>query len=248
MTTKADSLSRLLGIRLQNDAAHAGQAVGVQSMSAAKIIEIARIVPDVNQPRRAFDDDALEELAGSIRDLGQTDPVKVRWDAALDRYVLIDGERRLRAATMAGIKTLTAVIDNRPMTADQVLEFQLVENALRADLTALESGAAYQQLMAVWNVNQQQLAQRLHISPAKVSRAIAALSLPADVQQAVDQGRVGAMTAVKNARRKITKRRPSASFKRTCPAGVAVFTLKAGHTLEGLLVSLLEQERSRAAA
>ena len=251
MSTKADSLSRLLGVRLSSDAAHASQTVGVQAMTTAKVIDIDRILPDENQPRRAFDDAALDELAGSLRDIGQTDPVKVRWDVARDRYVLIDGERRFRAATKAGLKTLTAVVDNRPMTSDRVLEFQLVENALRADLTPLESGAAYRQLMAVWNVTQQQLAQRLHISESKVSRAIAALTLPTDVQQAVEQGKVGATTAVKTARRRPASKSKSKTTKPvrlTCPAGTAVVTVKPGHDVVEVLTALLEQARGRAAA
>lgn len=251
MSGKADSLSRLLGGRLAGDAAHAGQTIGVQAMAAAKVIDISRIVPDENQPRRAFDDADLEELAGSLRDLGQTDPVKVRWDAARDRWVLIDGERRLRAATKAGLKTLSAVVDNRPMTSDRVLEFQLVENALRADLTPLESGAAYRQLMAVWNVNQQQLAQRLHISESKVSRAIAALNLPTDVQHAVEQGKVGATTAVKVARRKPAGRSKDKNTKPvriTTPAGTVVVTVKPGQSVADVLVAALDHERRRAAA
>lgn len=251
MSTKADSLSRLLGGRLSGDAAHASQTIGVQPMTTAKVIDISRIVPDENQPRRSFDDTELDQLAGSLRDIGQTDPVKVRWDAARDRFVLIDGERRFRAATKVGLKTLSAVVDNRPMTSDRVLEFQLVENALRTDLTPLEAGAAYRQLMAVWSVNQQQLAQRLHISESKVSRAIAALTLPTEVQQAVEQGKVGATTAVKVARKRPTRRAKAKTTKPvrlTCPAGTAVVTVKPGHDVVEVLTALLEQARGKAAA
>jgi ParB family chromosome partitioning protein len=252
MSAKIDTLQRLLGTRVASDAAHAGQTIGVQALTTAKVIDIRRIAPDPDQPRRTFDDDDMADLVGSLRDVGQTDPVKVRWDAGRDRYVLIDGERRWRAAQQAGLTTLTAVIDNRPMSPDKVLELQLIENALRTDLNALEAGAAYRQLMGVWNVNQQQLAQRLHISPSKVSRAIAALELPTSVQQAVESGKVGAMSAVKQARRKPASNSRKAS--KTAPvrivtaAGVVVVTVKPGKSVVDALMAAVEAERKRGAA
>jgi ParB family chromosome partitioning protein len=250
--TKADTLARLLGTRVAADAAHAGRTVGVQPLPTAKVVDISRIVPDPDQPRKFFDDDDLALLAGSMRDLGQTDPVKVRWDAARDRWVLVDGERRYRAAQRAGLTTLTVVVDDRVMAPDRVLELQLVENALRADLTPLESGAAFQQLMAVWHCNQQELAARLHISPSKVSRAIAALALPPDVQQDVESGKVGAMTAVMNARRKPSApgrraRRPAA-VKISTAVGVVVVTPKQGQSVSDVLAAALDAERKRGAA
>jgi ParB family chromosome partitioning protein len=250
--TKADSLARLLGTRVAADAAHAGQTVGVRPLTAAKVVDIGRIVPDPDQPRKVFDADDLGLLAGSLKDIGQQVPVQVRWDAGRDRWVLIDGERRWRAAQQAGLTTLMVVVDDRGVPPGRVLELQLVENALRADLTPLESGAAYQQLMAVWNCNQQQLADRLHISPSKVSRAIAALSLPADVQQAVETGEVGAVAAVMKARRRPTsKARKSARMvpvRIATPAGVVIVTPKRGQSVVDVLAAALDAERKRGAA
>jgi ParB family chromosome partitioning protein len=249
---KVDTLARLLGTRVAADAAHAGQTVGVRPLAAAKVVDISRIVPDPDQPRKVFDADDLALLAGSLKDIGQQVPVQVRWDAGQDRWVLIDGERRWRAAQQAGLPTLMVVVDDRGMPPGRVLELQLVENALRSDLTPLESGAAYQQLMAVWHCNQQQLAARLHISPSKVSRAIAALTLPTEVQQAVETGKVGAVAAVMKARRK-----PAASGRRAdrpapvripTPAGVVVVTPKPGRSVVDALAAALDAERQRGAA
>jgi ParB family chromosome partitioning protein len=250
--TKVDSLARLLGTRVAADAAHAGQTVGVKPLPGAKVVDISRIVPDPDQPRKVFDADDLELLAGSLKEVGQQVPVQVRWDAAQDRWVLIDGERRYRAAQRAGLTTLMVVVDDRAMPPGRVLELQLVENALRADLTPLEAGAAYQQLMAVWNCNQQQLAARLHISPSKVSRAIAALTLPTEVQHAVETGKVGAVAAVMKARRK-----PAAPGRRAArpapvriptPAGAVVVTPKPGRSVVDALAAALEVARKREAA
>ena len=251
MTTKADHIARLLGTRVAADAAHAGQTVGVQSMSTAKVIDITRIIPDPDQPRKTFDPDDLALLAGSLRDHGQRDPVKVRWDAARDRWLLIDGERRFRAAQTVGMTTLSAVIEQQTLTSDRVLELQLIENAIRADLTPLESGAAYQQLMAVWNCSQKALAQRLHISESKVSRSLDALNLPAETKAAVDAGKVGVMSAVKEARRK-----PAAAGRRrsvgkpvriVTDAGTVVVTAKPGRTVDDVLAAAIDRRRREAA-
>lgn len=250
-STKVDALSRMLGVRLTADAAHAGQTVGVSTLTMGKTIEVSRIIPDPKQPRRHFDESELEELAQSLKDHGQMQPVRVRWDAAADRWVLIAGERRYRAALKAGLTTLAATVESQHVDADRVLAFQLVENALRADLTPLEAGAAYRELMAVWNCNQQELAARLHVSASKVSRAIAALDLPADIQQAVDDGKVGAVAAVKQARRKPTSSRKSSKPKPVrivTGAGVVIVTPKPGQSVVDVLLAAVESEQKRGAA
>ena len=246
--SSAKHLQRLLGGRLEMDAAHAGQTVGVQPLMSAKVIDIARIVADPTQPRREFDPDELSRLAESIRDIGQTDPVKVRWDAARDRYVLIDGERRWRAAQQTGVLTLTAVVEGRDLTADRLLEMQVVENALRTDLSTLEAGAAYRSLMQSWGCTQEELAARLHISQSKVSRAIAALSLPPEVQQVA--GDRGVVAAVKRASRASGRRKSSKpkAHRLVTPAGVVVVTPKPGQSVADVLAAALDQERLKGAA
>jgi ParB family chromosome partitioning protein len=250
--SKTDALHRLLGTRISSDAAQPGETVGVQSMAAAKVIDIDRIVADPTQPRREFDETEMAELAASLRDLGQQQPIRVRWDAQQERYVIIAGERRWRAAKQAGLKTLSAITDDKTLAADRVLEMQIVENALRSDLTPIEAGAAYRLLMQTWGCTQQQLAARLHVSQSKVSRALQALDLPEPVKAAVSQGKVGAVAAVKKqatqrAARKQTKKgtRPS---RLVTPIGTVVVTPKAGQSVVDVLLAAIEQERGRAAA
>ena len=248
--TKADALARMLGVRLTADAAHAGQTVGVAPLPTAKTIEVDRIIPDPKQPRRVFDDADLDDLGQSLKNHGQLQPIRVRWDAAADRWMLVAGERRYRAAVKAGIRTLEATIMTQSDPADRVLAFQMVENALRADLTPLEAGAAYRELMAVWNCTQQELAARLHVSQSKVSRAIAALDLPADVQQAVDDGKVGAVSAVKQARRKPSSRKPSKPkpVRIVTGAGVVIVMPRPGQSVVDVLMAAVESEQKRGAA
>jgi ParB family chromosome partitioning protein len=239
-----------MGSRLAADAAPASVAVGVSPLTSAKIIPLDRIVPDPSQPRRHFDEEELNNLAGSMRDIGQTDPVKVRWDAAKDHYVLRDGERRWRAAKIAGMTTLNAVVDNRGMDTDRVLEMQVVENALRQDLTTLEAAAAYKTLMQAWGCSQTQLADRLHISQSKVSRALKALELPDDVKEDIQAGVVAPVAAVKKAssksgRRKTTK--PKATKIET-DVGTVVVTPKPGQSVVDVLTAALGAAKVRAAA
>lgn len=248
-------LSRLLGARVEADAAAAAQNVGVQPLPTARIIQVDRIVADPNQPRREFDAEELDNLAGSLRDHGQTDPVKVRWDSTQDRWVLIDGERRWRAAQQAGLTALSAVVESRGLAADRLLEVQVVENALRQDLTAVESGTAFRHLMAVWGCTQQELAARLHISQSKVSRCLQALALPAEVKEAVESGKVGGMSAVKNARRKpqSVKRgrgRPAAPppVRIDTDAGTVIVKPKPGRSADDALAAAVADRQKRGAA
>jgi ParB family chromosome partitioning protein len=247
---KLQHLERLLGSRLEADAAHAGQTVGVAALHTAKAIEVSRIVADPSQPRTEFDDEELDRLAASLRDAGQRETIRVRWDAAQDRYVIVSGERRWRAAQRAGIPTLLAMIDTGEMTGDRLLEMQLIENCLRVDLSAVEAGRAYRSLMQAWGCSQKELAARLHVSESKVCRAMQALDLPAAVQTEITKGTRGGMAAVVKARRKPASRatKQQKPVRLSCPAGTAVVTVRPGHTLVEVLTALLEQERGREAA
>ena len=243
-------LKRLLGERVDADAAAHRDTVGTSVLANARIIAVDRIVADPAQPRREFDAEELNNLTESLKSHGQTDPVKVRWDASQDRYVIRDGERRWRAAKVSGMTTLTAIIDNRDMTADRVLEMQVIENALRSDLTPLEAAEAYRTLMETWGCSQQALAARLHISQSRVSRAMAALTLPAEVKRDVDAGKVGAIAAVKKAARQSGRRKPAKpkAARIATAAGTVIVTPKAGQSVVDVLVAALDAERKRSAA
>jgi ParB family chromosome partitioning protein len=184
-----------------------------------------------------------------MRDVGQLQPVTVRYDAAADRYVLIAGERRYRAAVIAGLPRLRAVVDDGPADRERITHLQLVENALRSDVSPLEAATAYRQLMAAWGCTQIELAARLNVSQSKVSRVLAVLDLPADVQQSVATGSTASTVAVKR-RASARGRRPGArgGSKVSCPAGSAVVTPRAGYTVAQVLEQLLDLERRRSAA
>lgn len=249
--SRYDHLSKLLGDRLEVDARPNPRTVGAAPAGGTFDIDLGRIVPDPSQPRKVFDDEELDRLASSLKADGQLEPVRVRYDAGQDRYVIVCGERRYRAAGRAGLRSLLAIVDDRDLQPDRLTHLQLVENALRVDLSPLESARAYDALMSTWNCTQQELSRRLNVSQSKVSRALALLHLPAGVQVDIEAGNVGPTAAVKQARR-----RPVAQCKRRRPkpvriatsAGVVIVTPKPGQTVAAVLAAALEAERQRDAA
>jgi ParB family chromosome partitioning protein len=164
---------------------------GRARMKDGAAIRRDRIVPDPKQPRTEFDPEALEQLAASLRARGQLQPIRVRWSPEADAYVIVLGERRWRAAGMAGLETMACVVVDGSATPEDLLEDQLVENALRVDLRPIEQARSYQALMAARGLSQRALAERLHVSPASVAKAVALLTLPEPIQQEVDAGAIG---------------------------------------------------------
>jgi ParB family transcriptional regulator, chromosome partitioning protein len=151
-------------------------------------IPVEAIRPNPRQPRTAFDEDSLAALAGSIREVGVLQPVVVRAREA--GYELVAGERRLRAARMAGLATVPAVIRSGDDT--ESLREALIENIHRQDLSPLELAAAFQELLEELGVTQETLAERLGHSRAHITNTIRLLSLPPDVQRLLADGRISA--------------------------------------------------------
>ena len=174
--------------------------LGAARVKDALNIEVDRISPDPDQPRKEFDPDALRDLAESLRARGQLQPIRVRWDEAMGRWVVIAGERRYRAAMIAGLATLLCVEARGPMTAEEILEDQLVENCLREDLRPIEQARAFKTLLDGRGLSYRQLADRLNISHQAIVRALALLDLPGDVQSRVESGELAPSVAYEVAR------------------------------------------------
>jgi len=161
---------------------------GVARSKAALEIPLEKIERDPAQPREEFEPEALSRLAGSIAARGLLQPVRVRWSEAQGRYVLIAGERRWRAAGMAGLKTLTCIVEDREIPPAELLAIQVTENALREDLNPMERARAFRTLMGLNGWSGNQLAKDLGVSQSGVVQALALLELPAPVQDLVDRG------------------------------------------------------------
>jgi ParB family transcriptional regulator, chromosome partitioning protein len=147
-------------------------------------VRVDKIEPNPQQPRSRFDEERLDELSASIREVGVLQPVIVT--ASDDGYVLIAGERRWRAAQRAGLETIPAVV--REASADSTLVEALVENVQRQDLTPLEEAHAYRQLLENYGMTQDQVADRVGKSRPAVSNTLRLLQLPGPVQTMVDSG------------------------------------------------------------
>src|SRR5262249_16327967 len=150
---------------------------------------------DPAQPRKEFDAESLGRLADSIRSRGQLQLIRVRWDDAADRYLVVVGERRYRAAILAGLEAIACVVVAGNPTPEDLLEDQLVENALREGLRPIEQAHAYRALLAARGLSQRELAERLQIGHASIARALALLELPTTIQEVVDDGKIAPNTA-----------------------------------------------------
>ncbi len=153
-------------------------------------IPVDRLRPNPQQPRYHFDQEGLEELAASIRLHGVLQPLLVSEDPP-DRYLLITGERRWRAARLAGLATVPAVIREH-IEEDQQLELALVENLQRRDLTPLEESRAFEQLRAGLGLSQQEIADRVGMDRSTVANSLRLLKLPQEVQEMVERGELSA--------------------------------------------------------
>lgn len=162
-----------------------GQSVQVEEDKGTRQLAVHLIQPNPFQPRKVFDSEALEELAASIRQHGLLQPVVVR--AAGAGFQLIAGERRWRAAQLAGLSTLPAVLRN-DVTDPQMLELALVENVQRRDLDAIERARGYQQMIDQLQITQEEVARKVGLQRATVTNHLRLLELPAEIQESLGRG------------------------------------------------------------
>jgi ParB family chromosome partitioning protein len=150
-------------------------------------IDILRISPNRYQPRQTFDDTGLQELAASIKAQGILQPVSVRKNED-GRYELIAGERRWRAAQLAGLKRIPALV--KETTDRDMVELALVENLQRKDLNPIESAQAYQRLVKEFHLGQEEIAKRVGKERSSVANHLRLLNLPEPIQEALRQERL----------------------------------------------------------
>jgi ParB family transcriptional regulator, chromosome partitioning protein len=153
-------------------------------------MELDRIMPDPDQPRKTFTEESLRQLAQSLKTAGQLQPIRVRWNADHAKWVIISGERRYRAAIIAGLKTIACLFVDRPLTESEIRQESLIENLLREDLRPIEAAQGYRQLMEMNGWTIQQVAEALNITKGTVSKSLSLLKLPPDIQAQVDEGKI----------------------------------------------------------
>lgn len=180
------------------DALISTEAVRTQGSSTINEIPLDQIEPNTNQPRSLFDDDKLQELANSIREIGIIQPITLR-QTAENRFQIIAGERRWRASQMAGLKAIPAYIRN--MKDENVMEAALVENIQREDLNPIEIALAYEHLLENSGMTQEKVSERVGKSRSAITNYLRLLKLPAQVQislqkKEIDMGHARALLAL----------------------------------------------------
>ena len=175
---KYNSLGRGLDALISTD------DLRTQGSSTINEIPLDQIEANPNQPRRDFDEEALQELANSIREIGIVQPITLR-QTGENRYQIIAGERRWRASQIAGLKAIPAYI--RTIGDESVMEMALVENIQREDLNAIEIALAYAHLMENGGMTQEKVAERVGKSRVAVANQLRLLKLPAQVQMALQK-------------------------------------------------------------
>lgn len=170
------------------DTQQAVAAAPSMGMSVSRIA-VNKIVPNRFQPRRVFDEEKLNELAQSIKEHGLTQPIVVVYDAGLDKYEIVVGERRFRATQLAGLTEIDAIVHKR-LTDQELCALALIENIQREDLNPIETALGYRNLMNKFAITQTDLASYCGKSKAAVSNALRLLELEPAIQEALQAGTI----------------------------------------------------------
>lgn len=199
MTNKRNALGRGL------DSLISMTEIRTDGSSAINEIEIDKIDPNPDQPRSTFSEESLGELAMSIRELGIIQPLSLRLNSD-GRYQIIAGERRWRAASMAGLATVPAYV--RTASDSEVTEMALIENIQREDLNAIEVALAFRKLIDTYSLTQERLSERLGKKRATIANHLRLLKLPAEIQiglrdRKLDMGHARALLSVGNPKQQL---------------------------------------------
>ena len=216
-------MKKMTGLGRGLDALIDTSHVDTNGGSSISEIELSKIIANPDQPRRSFDEEALQELADSIREHGVISPITLR-DNGDGVYMIIAGERRFRASKLAGLERIPAYI--RTAKDEQVMEWALIENIQREDLDAIEIALAYQRLMDDYNLTQERMSERVGKKRATVANYLRLLKLPAEIQvgikeKKIDMGHARAILATPSAERQL------ALYQRILKEGLSVRKVEA---------------------
>jgi ParB family transcriptional regulator, chromosome partitioning protein len=214
--SKADQLARKYGANLAQTVDLRPDAVGrplgvavpdkfdgaIKSRAFAEL-PVDAVDRDESQPREEFDADDLRRLAESITRFGQLAPIRVRHDADRGRWVVLVGERRLRACKLAGLERVRVEFVEREMSRADILAEQTVENMVRSPLSPVEQGRAYRRLMDLHGWSAKDLSETIGVEATAVYRSLALLRLPEDVAERVESGEIKATAAYEIAKLQI---------------------------------------------
>lgn len=191
---KKNSLGRGLDALLGTEEIH------TDGSSSISEVELSKIHPNPDQPRREFDEEALQDLSTSIKTLGLIQPISLR-KMTDGSYQIIAGERRYRAAKLAGLTEVPAYV--KTAEDDSVMEMALIENIQREDLNAIEIALAFQKLLEIYNLTQEKLSERLGKKRATIANYLRLLKLPGEIQiglknKKIDMGHARALLSIED--------------------------------------------------
>ncbi|MCD7971833.1 MAG: ParB/RepB/Spo0J family partition protein [Candidatus Azobacteroides sp.] len=192
--SKKSALGRGLSALIDTD------NISTKGSSSINEIELSKIKPNPSQPRREFDEESLADLSSSIKAIGIIQPITLR-EIGDEMYQIIAGERRYRAATLAGLETIPAYI--KKAEDDMVMEMALIENIQREDLNAVEIALAYQNLIEVHGLTQEKLSERVGKKRTTIANYLRLLKLPSQIQiglknKEIDMGHARALISIED--------------------------------------------------
>lgn len=199
MAVKKGGLGKGLDSLIANKVEKKETVASAEKKDGAVLVAISKIEPNRSQPRKKFDEDALLELSESIKQFGVLQPLLVQ--KRTDYYEIIAGERRWRAAKLAGLKETPVIIKN--LTEREIMEISLIENIQREDLNPIEEALAYKRLVSEFHMKQDEVAERVSKSRTAVTNAMRLLKLNENVQQMLiddmlSTGHARALLAIEN--------------------------------------------------
>lgn len=223
-----------------------------QSSDVVLSLAVPMVEPDPHQPRKHFDEQKLAELAESLKLQGQLQPILVKRSGVVGRYQIVAGERRWRACKLAGIDRIRAIEVEERATGSFIREAQFVENLHRDDMTPIETAECYREMMRLWGCSQNELARRLGVGAATVSRALALLQAPEDTRERIAGGEsVRKATGGGRAPRRKVSEKPDKRRAVELELVSGTVRVKRGYSLEQLVAELrstLDAERTRSDA
>ena len=180
-------LSALLGENKTKDSSRVNIPINSHDESV-QLISVNNLIAGVYQPRKYFDQNQLLELSNSIRENGIIQPIIVRRADGRGTFEIVAGERRFKAAKMAGLNQVPVIIKDIENT--QALEFAIIENVQRTDLSPIEEAQGYKQLIREFDYTQEQVSKKIGCSRSHIANILRLLSLPKEVQELLDQGKI----------------------------------------------------------
>lgn len=239
------------GAKLEEDVAghrDTEPAAGSPIEGRSRMKNAARLRLDVidvdPQHREEFTEDSIARMASSLDVHGQLQPIRVRFDEARGRYVLIAGERRLRAMKLANWEEVDVVVADGDLSEKDILVQQIIENLQREDLKPIERANAFKSLLDQHGWEQKQLAAELCVSEGTVSNALKLLKLDADTQAKVDAGEIRATVAISSARKSrksaVSKSRKPKPVTIRAASGKVLIEPKAGKSYAAVLQEALD--------